>query len=255
MLIEELVVDPLVVMQARAETLVQRKARTPIEAVRALASMQKKPHPFLNTVTEDDPLLLIGQVRYSQRTDGYDPVSTALRFAAAGADAIALFTDDSLYPADLDDLVMLSRAVSIPVIGQNYYADEYQIVEARAAGASALMLYAGLVERPVLRTLVSATQRNRMTAVVDVHDADELEYALSLSPYVISLSSARPGQPPGDIRQLRALRERMPMGTHAILSDPLYTVDQIAAAQSLDVEAVILNEALLALPGGLARVR
>ena len=165
-------------------------------------------------------------------------------------------TADWFYtPADLDDLVMLSRAVSIPVIGQNYYADEYQIVEARAAGASALMLYAGLVERPVLRTLVSATQRNRMTAVVDVHDADELEYALSLSPYVISLSSARPGQPPGDIRQLRALRERMPMGTHAILSDPLYTVDQIAAAQALDVEAVILNEALLALPGGLARVR
>jgi indole-3-glycerol phosphate synthase len=255
MLIEERVVDPQQVMQARAETLSQRKARTPIEAVRALASMQKRPLPFLNTVTEDDPLLLIGQVRYSQRADGYDPVATALRFAAAGADAIALFTDDSLYPADLDDLVMLSRAVSIPVIGQNYYTDEYQIVEARAAGASALMVYAGLMEPALLRTLVSATQRNRMTAIVNVHDADELDYALSLSPYVIGLSSARPGQPPGEVVSLRDLRGRIPVGVHPIVSDPLHTVDQIAAARALDVEAVVITESLLTLPGGLARVR
>jgi indole-3-glycerol phosphate synthase len=255
MLIEELVVDPQIVMQARAETLTQRKARTPIEAVRALASMQKRPLPFLNTVTDDSAMLLIGQVRYSQRTDGYDPVAMALRFAAAGADAIALFTDDSLYPADLDDLVMLSRAVSIPVIGQNYYTDEYQIVEARAAGASALMLYAGLVDHSLLRTLVSSTQRNRMTAVVEVHDLDELDYALGLSPYVISLSSARPGQGPGAIINLHALRDRIPVGTHAILSDPLYTLDQVAAARALHVEAVIVHESLLGLPGGLAQVR
>jgi indole-3-glycerol phosphate synthase len=255
MLIEELVVDPQDVIAARAETLAGRKARTPIEAVRALASMQKRPLPFLNAVRDDEPLLLIGQVRYSQRADGYDPVATALRFAAAGADAIALFTDDSLYAADLDDLVMLSRALSIPMLAQNYYTDEYQIVEARAAGASALMFYTGLVDQPALRTLVSATQRNRMTAVVNVHDDDELDYALGLSPYVIGLSSARPGHIPGSVDRLRGLRERIPVGVHTVLSDPLTTPEQVAAARALHVEAVVVGEPLLNLPGGLARLR
>src|SRR5688500_10750561 len=190
---KDLIPQAEVVIAAKRQALAERRARTPIEAVRALASMQKRPQPVLNTVTADAQVVLIGQIKYTpaqgNNTLDYDPVASALRYAKAGVEAVSLLTDETLYQGGLDDLVLVSRAVTVPVISQDFILDEYQIVEARAAGASALLLTSAVLEPPLLRTLVSATQRNRMTAIVEIHTAKELEYALRLSPYVIGISN------------------------------------------------------------------
>jgi indole-3-glycerol phosphate synthase len=238
-----------IVIAAKRLALAERKAKTPIEAVRALASMQKRPQPVLNNVSHDGPVMLIGQVKYAPAQSGihasYDPVASALRFAQNGFDAIALFTDETLYEGGLDDLVLISRAVGLPVISQDYILDEYQVVEARAAGASALILSSAILEPSTLRALLSSTQRNRMTAIVEVHTQEELDYALSLSPYVIGITSRDTWT--GEIvsNHVSQLRQRIPSSIRVMLTDGLQTVDDIEIAVTMGMDAVLVSETML----------
>jgi indole-3-glycerol phosphate synthase len=249
---KEIVVELEEILEAKRSQLEIRKHRTPIEAVRALASMQKRPLPLLNTVMNSDHVLLIGQIRYSPHVAGspsYDPVGEAVRYARGGVDAISLFTDATIYDGGLDDLMFVSRAVAsldMPVISQDYIFDEYQIVEVRAAGAAALMLSASLLDEGVLRKLVSATHRNRMTAIVRIANEAELSVALDLSPQVITLSPLDPVTNALDMQQVAALRVRIPSHTHVLIAEGLHTVDDVACVVRMGVNAVLIdNPALL----------
>ncbi len=239
-----------VVIAAKRQALQERKSRTPIEAVRALASMQKRPQPILATVSQDVPTLMIGQVKYSPARshaprENYDPVTTALRFVKYGCDAVTLFTDEALYEGGLDDLVLISRAIGVPVISQNYILDEYQIVEARAAGASALVLSSAILEPPALRALVSSTQRNRMTAIVEVYTPDQIEYALSLSPYVIGITNRNPWTGELVDGQIDQLRQLIPPGIRVMVTDTMGTADEVLHAIQLGIDAILIQDSLL----------
>ena len=234
---------------ARRNYVSERKAQTPIEAVRALASMQKRPLPVLTAIPTDEqtPIILIAQVQVAAG-DSRQLEALAQQLAAAGADALALFTDHDLEPHGLDDLVALTRTVNLPVISQDVIVDEYQIVEARAAGASALVLRASTMDNNVLRTLISTTQRNRMTAIVEVNNLEEAAYAQSLSPYVIAIR--RTDVWTGESSHISAaqLRQTISGNTRVILAESLATFEDVQIAVDMQVDAVIVEPDLLLNP-------
>jgi len=245
----ELIPHLELIADARRQYVVERKTQTPIEAVRALASMQKRPLPVLTAIPthEQTPITLIAQVRVTHG-DGVGLDSLCQHLASAGADALSLFTDDSLEPHGLGDLVALTRAVNLPIISQDVYVDEYQIVEARAAGASALVLRAATMDNNPLRTLVSTTQRNRMTAVVEVNTIDEVIYAQSLSPYVIAISQIDAWTGEASNVPAAKLRAAITGTTRVILAESLSTVEDVRAAIDLQVDAVIVEADFLLNP-------
>ncbi len=238
----ELIPHLELIAAARRQYVMDRKSQTPIEAVRALASMQKRPLPVLTVVPthEQTPVMLIAQVRVAD-TDAAGLDALAHHLAAAGADALSLFTDEGLQPHGLDDLVALTRSVNLPIISQDVFVDEYQIVEARAAGASALVLRASTMENDLLRTLVSTTQRNRMTAIVEVNSIDEVVYAQSLSPYVIAISQIDAWTGEASSTPAADLRAAITGTTRVILAESLATLDDIQTAVDLQVDAVIVE--------------
>jgi indole-3-glycerol phosphate synthase len=239
------------IIAAKRHNLAQRKAKTPIEAVRALASMQTRPSPILSTVADEtEPIIVIGQIKHTRNHTGqvvYDPVGMGLRYAQKQVDAVSLFTDEVLYDNGLNDLMLVSRAVNLPVISQDYVLDEYEIIEARAAGASALVLSAAVLDQRTLRTLISDTQRNRMTAIVEVHNLDELRYALTLSPHVIGNSSDNPLTPEIelDLEATRRMRNMIPGHIRVMIMENLRTVEQAAIVANLDVDAMMVDENVL----------
>ncbi|MBZ0301366.1 MAG: hypothetical protein K8J31_16585 [Anaerolineae bacterium] len=249
------------IIAAKRYYLAQRKKKTPLEAVRALASMQKRPSPLLSTVADDDePLVIIGQVKHNLESNGhvvYDPVGTALRYVHRSVDAVALFTDQIIYEDGLDDLMFVASAIDKPLISQDYVLDEYEIVEARAAGASALLLSGAVLDNTTLRRMISATQRNLMTAIVQVHNADQLHYAISLSPHVISLSTDNPLTPEIelDLALTRQMRDMIPSHIRVMISENLKTMEHVAAVARLDVDAIMVSEQLLEIAGSADSLR
>jgi indole-3-glycerol phosphate synthase len=214
----------------------------------------------LNTVTTNAPVLLIGQIKYKLTdsgllTDVYDPVAAAVRYAKMGVEAVSLFTDETLYQGGLDDLVLVARAVNLPVISQDYILDEYQIVEARAAGASALVVSARVLDQAMLRSLMSATHRNRMTAIVEVADRDDLLYALTLSPYVIGISDMNSTNGHLDTRRLSDLRALVPPNIRVMAMHSAKSLQDVHTLVKLRMDAVLVREMILEEPDQIAELQ
>jgi indole-3-glycerol phosphate synthase len=242
---KELVPPLELIVAAKRQYVSERRSQTPIEAVRALASMQKRPQPVLNAVAPRDstPVLLIGQIR--RRESSLSMAGAAAKMTAVGVDAVALFTDDRVHGGSLDDLVLVTSEVDVPVVSQDVIVDEYQVVEMRAAGASALLLRSAALKPAELRALVSATQRNRMTAIVEVSTPAELEYALGINPYVIAISQRHFWSGEANPIPASELRAMIPPPMRVMLADSLHTLDEVRGALSLDVDAVLVDEGLL----------
>jgi indole-3-glycerol phosphate synthase len=209
-----------------------------------IVSKQERPQPILSTVTDDGHVLMFGQIRYG--TPSYDPVTLALRYAQAGLDGVALFTDNRIYDGGINDLALTARAISVPVLLQNYIFEEYQVVEARAAGASSLTLIAGVVDAARLRELVSATQRNRMSAVVRVQTPAELQSALDVCPTVIELGKRDADSGELDVAHMKALRDAIPSTTRVLLYNRLRTFAEAEAVAPLKPDGVLVSPQLLA---------
>jgi len=238
---DNLVTDLEHILAAKRQYLMERRAKTPIAAVIALADMTSRPKPILNTVTNGTYVTLIGQILHS---DTYDPVAATLGFIREGVDAVALFTDMTIYRRGLDDLLLLSRGANIPVIGQDYILDEYHVVEARAAGASALVLSAVVLDQATLRKVVSATLRWRMTAIVQVATEEQLLMAQALSPHVIGVGELV-GDPQEAIELLQELRPKITYNMRCMAVTAMQTVEQVSTLVEMGVDAVVVSEALL----------
>lgn len=232
-----------IILATRKQHLKHQMKYTPIDAVLALAQMQKRPRGILNYSDDRQGIALIGQIT---RHEIYDPVTSALHCLVNGADAIAFFTDHSIYHNDLDDVLMVARAMpKTPVIYQNYILEEYDVMAARASDASALMFYSNIVEPSALRRIVSMSQRWKMSTIVQVAHEDDLEYAITLSPHALAFGDSLSTNIKGTVDDLLAIRHKLPRFSKVLLTHTLRSIEDVVLALTADVDAVIVAEALL----------
>jgi indole-3-glycerol phosphate synthase len=242
-----------IILASRRQFLQERKKRIPTEAVLAMAQMQSRPRPILNTMHDYDSVALIAQIT---RTPVYDPVTAALTCVQEGAQAIAFFTDHALYHGDYEDMLMVARGVrNTPVICQNYMPDEYSVLTARSSDASALVLHSSVLDDKALRQTVVATQKNKMVAIVQISHMGQLGLAQTLSPHAIAFGDDRAGTLEDSLTQLSACRDEFPAYTQVLLSHCLETVDEVEAALQVRVHAIIVSESLMRQDKKIAKIR
>lgn len=246
-------IDARTIVAAKQQYLKRRQGKMPFGAVVALADMQKRPNNILNVVTTGQDVILIGQITHA---DTYDPVAAALRYIRNGMDGVAMFTDSRIYTQGMNDLLLVSRGVqNRAVICQDYILSEYHVTEARAAGASALVLYASMLDRPDLRRVVSLTMRWHMTAIVQVSDAEEMAFASSLSPHVIAIGVDQQFVRERDLPLMENLRPMIPYNTKVMPLGSIDSLDDATAVIELGTEAVIVGERLQKTPHAYEKLR
>ena len=124
-------------------------------------------------------LNLIAEVKKASPSAGviredFDPVAIARQYERGGADAISVLTDGEYFQGSLDYLRAIRQAVALPVLRKDFIIDPYQVYEARAAGADAILLIAAALQPGELMDLMILAAELRMTALIEVHGADEL---------------------------------------------------------------------------------
>src|SRR5213593_24068 len=130
---------------------------------------------------------LIAEVKRRSPSQGairedLDPVAHARGYVRGGAVAVSVLTDEAHFGGSLDDLARVAAAVPVPVLRKDFILDELQIMEARAAGASAVLLIARILEPDRMKALARAAQQWGLATLIEVHDAGELEPALAAGP-------------------------------------------------------------------------
>ncbi len=120
---------------------------------------------------------------------GLDPVVQAKTYAASGAAAISVLTDEKYFRGSLDDLVAVRAAADVPLLRKEFILEEYQLWESRASGADAVLLIVAALDRPALRDLMQAARGIGLATLVEVHTASELDEALAAGAPVIGVNN------------------------------------------------------------------
>lgn len=244
----------------KREELDQRMRERPLPAVRAAAEAAPPPLDFTAAlVRRGDRPALIAEVKRASPSRGdlapdADPAALARVYGQAGAAALSVLTDARFFRGDLTHLEMVRRACpGTPVLRKDFLVHPYQVYEARAAGADAVLLIAAVLEPPRLADLLALAVELGMAALVEVHREEELEAALAAGARWIGVNHR-------DLRTFRIdrtvsarLRPCIPPGVRAVAESGLRTPADVRAMGRLGYDAVLIGEALVEAgirPGG-----
>ena len=171
------------IIQTKREEVAERSARVPVAELKSRLTSMEPPRNFFTAVTgkksKFKPVNLIAEVKKASPSAGviradFDPVKIAQIYAAAGADALSVLTDEKYFQGHLDYIQQVKAAVSIPVLRKDFIIDEYQVYEARAAGADAILLIAECLPLDAMIDLQILATELHMTCLIEVHDMDNL---------------------------------------------------------------------------------
>ena len=169
-----------IIADKRIEVLACKKA-VPLEQIKEGISEMPKCRNFYKAVTKRHlrGLNVIAEVKKASPSAGlirenFDPVEIATTYEAAGADAISVLTDEKYFQGRLDYLTAVKMAVDIPVLRKDFVIDEYQVFEARKAGADAILLIAEALEANELLDLMILASELSLSCLVEVHSLESL---------------------------------------------------------------------------------
>lgn len=175
------------------EDLAAREALRPMADVRAALSdvaAPLDPMPRLRAAESS----VIAEVKRSSPSKGHlaeiaDPASLAREYAAGGAAAISVLTEQRRFSGSLADLVAVRAAVDVPLLRKDFIVTSYQLVEARAAGADLALLIVGALDDDTLRRLHDEARELGLTPLIEVHDEAETERAVALGAELIGVNN------------------------------------------------------------------
>jgi indole-3-glycerol phosphate synthase len=183
------------------------------------------------------------------------PITHAKAYAAAGAAAVSVLTDGPFFGGSLDDLRDVVAWVDVPVLRKDFILDELQILEARAAGASAVLLIVRALEKRRLRELLSCAADLDLDPLVEVHTSAELDAALEADAGLVGINSRDLDTFAIDTAAAWRLLAGVPPGVMAVAESGMTTASDVAAAAGAGADAVLIGTALSAAadPAGLLK--
>jgi indole-3-glycerol phosphate synthase len=183
----------------------------------------------------------------------YDAAAVARSYEAAGAAAISVLTEPTFFDGSLDHLREVRAAVDLRLLRKDFIVTPFQIREARAAGADAVLLIVAALAGDELRTLLRGAADAGLAALVEVHDRAELERAVDAGAgdagaVVVGVNSRNLRTLEVDTRVFDEVAARMPAGVVAVAESGLRSGDDLARLHALRYDAFLVGERLVAEP-------
>ena len=178
------------------------------------------------------------------RTD-YQPVAIASAYADAGAAAISILTEPTFFDGALEHLTSVRDAVRLPLLRKDFIVSEYQLVEAVAAGAGAVLLIVSALRPVELKVLHDHAVGLGLDVLVEVHDATELSIAVDVGARIIGVNNRNLRTLAIDVHASETLIEQMPREVVAVSESGLRTSDDLLRLHALGYEAFLIGERLM----------
>ena len=232
------------------EDLGRRRAALPLaelEARLATVGPALDPMPGIRTA---EGVAVIAEVKRSSPSKGAladipEPGLLARSYAAGGASAISVLTEERRFSGSLADLDEVRAAVRTPLLRKDFMVDAYQVTEARAHGADLILLIVAALDDALMRDLHDQARELGMTALGEVHDAAELDRALARDPARVGVTARNLKTLAVDPRTVTDLLPRVPEGVVGVAESGVGGPDDVAAYVRAGAGAVLVGEALV----------
>jgi indole-3-glycerol phosphate synthase len=241
------------ILAVKAEEVAQARQARPLAALAAAARAASPSRDFVRALRDKVAAGLpgvIAEIKKASPSKGvlrqsFDPSSIARSYAQAGAACLSVLTDAEFFQGKLDDLRSARAACTLPVLRKDFVIDPYQLYEARAAGADCILLIAAALDLPRMKELESLAQDLDLSVLVEVHDANELERALSLATPLIGVNN----------RNLRSFETRLettldligeiPSNRIIITESGILAPEHVQRMRTMQVSCFLVGEAFM----------
>jgi indole-3-glycerol phosphate synthase len=248
-----------IVAQKLAE-LEQGQKNVPLPELEA-AAREKTPPLDLAAALKGEGLRLIAEVKRASPSRGVlkpdlDAVSLAEIYARCGAAAISVLTEGHYFRGSGEDLVAIRRQLpEIPLLRKDFILKPYQVFEARAWGADALLLIAAILDDSQLKELLSLSHELGMQCLVEVHSESELERALKQDARIIGINNRHLDTMAVDTNITRSLRPLIPPDWLVVSESGIKGREDIQELRELGVNAVLIGELLVTASDVAAKIK
>jgi indole-3-glycerol phosphate synthase len=237
----------------KREEVVARKARASLAELQARASEQSPPRGFRRALDAAPGYGLIAEIKKASPSKGliradFDPPAHARAYEAGGAACLSVLTDERYFQGHDDYLVAARAACALPVLRKDFMIDPWQVLEARALGADAILIIVAALSNAQMAEIEAAAIEHGMDALVEVHDADELDRALRLKSRLIGVNNRDLRDFTVDFARTYELVGRAPPGCTFVAESGLATHADLQGMAEHGVRCFLVGEALMRQP-------
>jgi indole-3-glycerol phosphate synthase len=234
----------------KREFLAQQLIQVPFEEMAQLAEDAPEPLSFFEGLADGDDIAIISEVKKASPSKGliradFDPVSIAEIYESNGASALSVLTDEKFFQGSVDYLTQISNAVTLPILRKDFTIDPYQIYEARAIGASAILLIVAILTPEELGGYLALSKQLELDVLVEVHTEEELLVALEAGAEIVGINNRNLKTFEVSLETTFSFIDRMPDEILRVSESGIYTRDDVVRLRDAGADAVLVGESLM----------
>jgi indole-3-glycerol phosphate synthase len=251
-MIEELV-------QAARAGVARRRPEVPLEELERRLADRPEQRPFGEALVRPGLSLIAEFKRQSPSAgeirQGVEPAQIATAYEEGGAAALSILTDAQHFGGSLEDLIAARAACVLPVLQKDFLVDPYQVYEAATAGADAVLLIVAALRQEDLAELYDEARGLDLDVVVEVHNEEELETALTVDAEVLGINNRDLDDFTVDVKTTFELMPDVPAGKTVVSESGISDRATLEELERVGVDAVLIGEALMRSDDPAAKVR
>ncbi len=244
------------ILGVKREEVAAAQSVKPLTSVRAEADAQMKPRDFVGAIRTKlaaGESAVIAEIKKASPSKGviradFRPAEIAEDYAAHGAACLSVLTDRQFFQGAAEYLQAARAACALPVLRKDFLVDAYQVYEARAMGADAILLIAAALDLPTMREFESIAQGLGLAVLVEVHDGDELDAALQLETPLIGVNNRNLRTFEVSLQTTLDLLPRIPSGRIVVTESGILAASDVELMRRHDVGTFLVGEAFMRQP-------
>jgi len=241
------------IVATKRDEIARSKSKLPLVELQAKLKDASPPRPFFDSLAAVGNIKLIAEVKKASPSKGviradFDPVAIAKIYEAHGATCLSILTDEQYFQGSLEYLCRVREAVGIPVLRKDFILDTYQLVEARVAGADAVLLIAECLDDCNLRKLHNEALELGLTPLVEFYEPENLDRVLAAGASLIGVNNRDLRTFQVDLDHTIRMREKVPLDCVFVGESGIETRADALRLQSAGVDAMLVGESLMRQP-------
>ncbi len=234
----------------KREFLARCMAQTPFEEMAQLAEDAPESLSFFDGLIDVDDIAVIAEVKKASPSKGviredFDAVDIAKIYVKNGASALSVLTDEKFFQGSADYLTRISTVVDRPILRKDFTIDPYQIYEARAIGASAVLLIVSILTPGELSSFIATSRALGLDALVEVHEREELMVALDAGAEIVGINNRNLKTFDTSLDTTYGLIGHIPDDVLTVSESGIYTREDVVALRDAGADAVLVGESLM----------
>ncbi len=236
-----------------------RKAKRPLDKLKSMCLSQQSPRDAITALSKPG-INLIAEIKRASPSRGslapdLDPVALARTYEKGGASAISVLTETEYFKGSTGDLEAVRQAVKVPILRKDFIVDPYQIWEARAIGADIVLLIAAALPIKEMARLYRLVNKLAMTALIEVHNREELEQILELDPKIIGINNRNLADFSVSLQTTLELRPFIPINKILVSESGIISREDVEKLETAGVNAILVGEVLVKSPDPAAKIK